>query len=80
VYVREGIKEPSIAWYFHPFEISTWLLITMVLLLFMSINTLLHYIMYRLLGATRRAGLLSNLFTFLAIMLQQGKLRCILYH
>jgi hypothetical protein len=52
----------------------------LILLLFVSINTLLHHVMYRLLGATRRAGLLSNLFTFVTVMLQQGKSRCILYH
>jgi len=80
LYVHEGMKEPSIAWYFRPFEISTWLVITMVLLLFTCINTLLYYIMYRLLGATKRAGLLSNLFTFMTIMLQQGKSCCIQYH
>jgi hypothetical protein len=74
------MMEPSAAWYFHPFETSTWLVIALILLLFVSINTLLHYIVYRLLGATRRAGLLSNLFTFVTIMLQQGKSRCIQYH
>jgi hypothetical protein len=74
------MKEPSIAWYFRAFEMSTWLVLTMGLLLFMSINTLFHYIMYRLLGATRRAGLLSNLFTFVTIMLQQGKSSCVQYH
>ncbi|GFG35840.1 hypothetical protein Cfor_07254 [Coptotermes formosanus] len=72
LYVREGMKEPSIAWYFQPFEISTWLILIMGVLLFTSINTLFHHIMYRLLRATRRAGLLSNLFTFVTIMLQQG--------
>jgi hypothetical protein len=61
------------AWYFRPFDTSTWLFLTMSLLLFTFINTLLHYIMYRLLGAKERAGFLSNLFTFVTIMLQQGK-------
>jgi hypothetical protein len=74
------MKEPSIAWYFQPFEISTWLILIMGVLLFTSINTLFHHIMYRLLRATRRAGLLSNLFTFVTIMLQQGKSSCIQYH
>ncbi|PNF24315.1 hypothetical protein B7P43_G11896, partial [Cryptotermes secundus] len=73
LYVHEGIKEPSIHWYFRPFSTSTWLALIVGLFLFTSINTLLHYIIYRLLGAKRRAGFLSNLFTVVTIMLQQGR-------
>jgi hypothetical protein len=73
LYVHEGTKEPSIEWYFRPFSAWTWLALIAGLLLFTSINTLLHYIMNKLHGSTESTGFLSNLFTIVTIMLQQGK-------
>jgi hypothetical protein len=60
-------------WYFCPFNVWTWLALIAGLFLFTSINTLFHYIMHKLHGSTGRAGFLSNLFTIVTIMLQQGK-------
>ncbi|XP_069685932.1 glutamate receptor ionotropic, kainate glr-3-like [Periplaneta americana] len=72
LYIHEGIKELRMDWYFRPFSISTWLALITALFLFTFISTFLHYITHKTKRRTRRAGFLSNFFTIVTIMLQQG--------
>ncbi|PSN47436.1 Ionotropic receptor 110 [Blattella germanica] len=72
LYIHEGIKVLHMDWYFRPFKMSTWCALIICLFFFTLINSFLHHISYKMEAVQRRVGILSNFFTVVTIMLQQG--------